>query len=462
MLLHPFDDTIAAISTPPGRSGIGIVRLSGPDALRIADGVFRPASDAPPPSEQATFSTRYGRVYEGDEPIDEVILTVMRAPRTYTTQDVVEINCHGGIVPLRRVLELVLREGARLADPGEFTKRAYFFGRIDLAQAEAVADTINAQTEAAHKAAMHHLAGGLSRHIGEMRNRLMDVVGLVEASIDFIEDDIDFLSREELSARLQGIEGDMRELLSSAEAGRALREGLRVAIAGRPNVGKSSLMNALVRDDRVIVTPQPGTTRDVVEETINIGGFPVTLADTAGLCESADAIERAGVDRAKDWLGRADLILLVIDGSEPLQDEDRRLLRELGASRTLVVVNKVDLPEGLLADDAGKLASLSPKRVSALTGAGLPDLEAAIAERTWSGETAPGAEIIVTNVRHKNALERAADATGQCLQALSNGAPEEILAECLRTALNALGEITGDTATEDIINHIFDSFCIGK
>lgn len=462
MLLHPFDDTIAAVSTPPGQSGIGIVRMSGAEALRIADGVFRPASNAPPPSQQATFSTRYGQIYDGDEPLDEVILTVMRAPRTYTTQDVVEINCHGGVVPLRRVLELVLRKGARLADPGEFTKRAFLFGRIDLAQAEAVADTINAQTEAAHKAAMHHLAGDLSRRIRDMRDRLMDVVGLVEASIDFVEDDIDFLGRDELEGRLNALEADLRELLASADAGRALREGLRVAIVGRPNVGKSSLMNALLRDDRVIVTPHPGTTRDVVEETVNMGGFPVTLADTAGLRESADEIEQAGVTVARNWLDRADLVLLVIDASEPLQDEDRRLLRELSDCRALVVVNKLDLPERLSAGDADLLGSRSPVRVSALTGEGLPDLEAAIVERTWGGQTVPAAEIIVTNVRHKNAVERAADATAEGLRSLSDGAPEEILAEYLRMALNALGEITGDTATENIINHVFDRFCIGK
>ena len=462
MLVHPFDDTIAAVSTPPGQSGIGIVRISGPDALPIADRLFRPASDGHSPSEQPTFSTRYGRVYEDDEVVDEVILTVMRAPRTYTTQDVVEINCHGGIVPLRRVLELVLHKGARLADPGEFTKRAFFFGRIDLAQAEAVADTINARTEAAHKAALHHLAGKLSQHVRELRDRLMNIVSLVEASIDFVEDDIDFLSRGQLEDRLAALQADMGEMLSSAEAGRALREGLRVAIAGRPNVGKSSLMNALLREKRVIVTPEPGTTRDVVEETANLGGFPVALADMAGLREADNLVERAGVDLAREWLDRADLILLVIDGSEPLRDEDRRLLEQMLGPRTLLVLNKIDLPEGLCEDDVTLLDEVPVVRVSALTGEGLPHLENAIVERTWGGQVAPAAEIIVTNVRHKNAIERAAGAIDQALGALSEGAPEEVLAEYLRAALNALGEITGDTATDDIINHIFDSFCIGK
>ncbi len=462
MLIHSFEDTIAAISTPPGRSGIGIVRLSGPDALTIADGIFRSATETPP-SQQPSFTTRYGRIQDGDDMIDEVILTVMRAPRTYTTQDVVEINCHGGVVPLRRTLELVLRGGARLADPGEFTKRAFYFGRIDLAQAEAVADVINAQTEAAQKAATHHLAGGLSRRVREMRDRLMELSAAVEASIDFVEDDIDFLTRGELRERLQALEADLRELLATADAGRALREGLRVAIVGRPNVGKSSLMNALLREDRVIVTPHPGTTRDVVEEVVNLGGFPVSLADTAGWREARDEIEQAGIDRAREWRDRADLILLMLDGSEPLAEEDRQLLADCPLSRALVVVNKSDLPRQMAESElALAVAGAEPVSISALTGEGLATLEEAVVRRVWQDEVAPSAEVIVTNVRHKQAIERAAQAVALCLQADAEGAPEEVLAEEMRAALNVLGEITGDTATEDLINFIFDRYCIGK
>ena len=462
MLSHRFDDTIAAIATPPGQSGIGIVRMTGPQAVTIADGLFRPASNAPGPSEQATFTTRYGHVLDGEEPLDEVLLTVMRAPRTYTTQDVVEINCHGGAVPLRRTLELVLRRGARLADPGEFTKRAFYFGRLDLAQAEAVADVITARTEAAHRAAMHHLSGGLSERIRDFRDRLMDLDGYVEASIDFAEDDIDFLTREQLRGGIERLAADMRDLLGSAEAGRALREGVRAAIAGRPNVGKSSLMNALLREDRVIVTPHPGTTRDVIEETVNVRGLPITLADTAGLREPGDEIEQAGVSLARDWIDRADMVLLVIDGAEPLRDEDRSLLAELRGNRTLVVVNKADLPQQVSDAQLAPLAAAPLVHISALTGEGLDALEEAMARLTWSGEAAPGAEVIVTNVRHKLAIEQAAEALDRCLASEAGGAPEEILAEDLRAALDALGEITGDTAREDIINHIFERFCIGK
>jgi len=459
--MHPLDDTIAAIATPPGQSGIGIVRMSGPEAVSIADGIFRPASSDDSPSTQATFTTRYGHVFDGEEALDEVLLTVMRAPRTYTTQDVVEINCHGGAVPLRRTLELVLRRGARLADPGEFTKRAFYFGRIDLAQSEAVADVIGAQTEAAHRAAMHHLSGGLSRRIREFRDRLMELAGYVEASIDFGEDDIDFLTREQLRGGIAGLAKDMRTLLASAEAGRALREGVRAAIVGRPNVGKSSLMNALLREDRVIVTPHPGTTRDVVEETVCLGGFPVTLADTAGLREPTDEIEEAGVGLARSWMERADLVLLVIDGSEGLQDKDRRLLEET-LPRRLIVVNKADLPQQVGDDDLGPQGEAEVVRVSALTGEGLGALEEAVARLTWSGDASLGAQVIVTNVRHKHAIERAAEALESCLGNEAQGVGEEVLAEDLRVALDALGEITGDTTREDVINDIFARFCIGK
>ena len=384
---------------------------------------------------------------------------MMRAPRTYTTQDVVEINCHGGIVPLRRVLELVLRLGARLAEPGEFTRRAYHFGRIDLAQAEAVADVINARTEASHRAALHHLTGALSSRIRALRDRLVDIAAHLEASIDFGEDDIAPLERPALRARIAALEADMRELIATAEAGRALREGLKVAIVGRPNVGKSSLMNALLREDRVIVTPHPGTTRDVVEETVNMLGFPVTLADTAGMRESDDVVERAGVERARVWLDRADLVLLVIDGSEPLCGEDHALLDEIGDRRGLVVINKADLPRLL---DAEALAGHTTITLSALTGAGLDALESGVVEAAFSGGVATQADIIVTNVRHKQAIQRAADALTGCLEAEAKGAYDEVLAENIRTALSAVGEITGDTASQDVIDRIFETFCIGK
>jgi len=455
-----FHDTIAALATPPGSSGIGIVRLTGPEALIIADGVFRPASEAAPPSRQGSFSVRYGHVLDGAV-IDEVLLTVMRGPRTYTTQDVVEINCHGGPVPLRRTLELVLRRGARPADPGEFTRRAFRFGRLDLAQAEAVADLIAAQTEASHRAAVQGLSGRLSERVRSFRDRLVALDGHVEASIDFCEDDVAPLSRDALRHELTGLVADMRALLASAPAGRALREGVRAVIVGRPNVGKSSLMNALLQEDRVIVTPHPGTTRDVVEETVDLGGFAVTLADTAGLRESADEVELAGVARTRSWIDRADLVLLVLDGSEALQPEDHRLLAETPLARLLVVVNKADLPQRVEAADPALPAAAPVAHVSALTGQGLDSLEGTLTHLIGNG-AGPGGEALLTNVRHEHAVALAAGALDACLAKEASGLPEEILAEDLRTALDALGEITGDTTREDVIDHIFSRFCIGK
>lgn len=457
-----FLDTIAAIATPPGASGIGIVRMTGPEAFAIADAVFRPAAGGAPPSGQASFSTRYGHVVDGAEVIDEVLLTVMRAPRTYTTQDVVEINCHGGAIPLRRTLERVLRQGARPADPGEFTKRAFRFGRLDLAQAEAVADLIAAQTEASQRAALGQLNGGLSLRLREFRDRLMELAAHLEASIDFGEDGLSLLTRDALRAGLGGLAEDMRALLASAEGGRALREGVRAVIVGRPNVGKSSLMNALLREDRVIVTPHPGTTRDVVEETVNLGGFPVTLADTAGLREPADEVEQAGVSRTRRWMDCADLVFLVLDGSEPLGAEDRGLLAELPPRRLVVLVNKADLPQHVCAHDIPLPPGSPLVHVSALTGEGLEALEEAVARLVWGGSAAAETEVVLTNVRHRHAVERALTALHHCLARADAGLPDEILAEDLREALEALGEITGDTTREDVINDIFARFCVGK
>ncbi len=484
-MFHPFDDTIAAISTPLGLGGIGIVRLSGPDALAIAARVFQPASASRAVLAQESFTTCYGRVMDGDEVVDEAILTVMRAPRTYTTQDVVEINCHGGIVPLRRTLELVLHQGARLADPGEFTKRAFFFGRIDLAQAEAVCDIINARTEEARRAAVSQLQGRLSAEINDLREGIINLLMHLEAAIDFGEDDVEFLSAAEQAARLGALLDRIARLLADADSGRALREGLRAAIVGRPNVGKSSLMNALLGESRVIVTEVPGTTRDVVEDAVNIGGIPVILADTAGLRDTDDLVESVGVERARAAMDAADLVLLVMDGSQPLQEEDERLLEQVPPGRTVVVVNKSDLEQRLRLDLAVPDLGLQPQvldlprqrrlqsatsasspppaiPISALHHTGLDELREAITRMVWHGQAGPSGETLVTNVRHKDALERTQTALVAARSTLAQSLTEEYVAEDLRAALDALGEIVGATPNEEIINRIFDSFCIGK
>jgi tRNA modification GTPase len=461
MEIGRFEDTIAAISTPPGRSGIGIVRLSGPQAIAIAAAVFRPASRKRNPLEQVSFTTCYGHVLAGEYVVDEVILTVMRAPHTYTTQDVAEINCHGGIVPLRRTLELVIEAGARLADPGEFTKRAYYFGRIDLAQAEAVADIINAQTNESQKAAMAQLAGRLSDEINSFRESIVSTLARIEAAIDFSDQDIELISAEEISAAIEKLRGQIRALLATAEHGRILREGLKVAIVGRPNVGKSSLLNALLQTRRAIVTDVPGTTRDVIEDTMNVNGIAVTLADTAGLVETDDVVEAEGVSRSRQAICDADLVLLVIDSSEALEGDDRELLAELPSS-SIVVMNKEDLPTG---SDAGEIAQITPAPivwVSALEGTHIGELENAISSHVWEGKTRAGEQTIVTNVRHKAALQEAEASLAAAAEAVADGYSEEFVAADLRDALSSLDEIVGKYLPEDIINRIFAEFCIGK
>lgn len=458
---HGLDDTIAAISTPPGRGGIGILRLSGPRALAIAQSVLR-LSHGRQLASMAPFSAAHGWVMQGDGPVDEIIATVMRAPRSYTTQDVVEINCHGGPVPLRRALELVLAGGARLADPGEFTKRAYAFGRIDLAQAEAVLDVVNAQTEAACAAALSQLAGGLSARIAALRSDLLDVMAGLEAAIDFGEEDPGAPRFTELCERCAALRSRVDDLLQTAKAGQVLRDGLRVAIAGRPNVGKSSLMNALLGRERVIVTPVPGTTRDTVEDALAIAGVPIVLTDTAGLRQTVDPAEAQGVARTQAALGQADLVLAVVDGSEPLREEDRALFEGLSPERSVLCLNKCDKPAawepGLLAGRAW--AGLVT--ISALRGDGLDILRQTIGELALGGIERTTEDVLVTNVRHRLALERAAGALDRALERAAEGLTEEYVSEELRAGLDALGQVVGATVSQDLVDRIFDAFCIGK
>ncbi len=463
--MSSFLDTIVAISTPPGVSGIGIVRLTGPEALAIADRLFSPADLRKRPSQQATYTLLYGRVVDGEEVVDEALLTVMRGPRTYTTQDVVEINCHGGIVPLRRTLELCLREGARLADPGEFTRRAFYFGRIDLAQAEAAADLITAQTTEAAQAAVQQLAGRLSGQVEALRTSLASLLAHLEAAIDFGEDDIEALSPGQIGARLRSLRGHVEGLLATAEQGKLLRQGARVALVGEPNVGKSSLMNALLGEERMIVTPIPGTTRDTVAESINLHGVPVVLVDTAGLREVADEVEQAGVDRARQALEEADVVLLVVEQPDTWNVEPGTWNAGRGGEeRVVLVVNKCDLRETRLAKQGpwAEGPEVPWVEVSAKTHEGLDRLREAIAERIGAAGMRPTAEVIVTNVRHQGALTKTLAALERALTGLEAGATEEYLAEDVREALEALGEIVGATSREEIIDEVFARFCVGK
>ncbi|MBI3912502.1 MAG: tRNA uridine-5-carboxymethylaminomethyl(34) synthesis GTPase MnmE [Armatimonadetes bacterium] len=456
-LLEP--DTIAAISTPLGEGGIGIVRLSGPRALPVGLALFRRAdgSALPPPAAQ---TAHYGRVYNplNGETIDECVLTWFHAPHSYTAEDVVELACHGSNLVLRRVLEAALREGARLAEPGEFTQRAFLNGRLDLARAEAVIDVIRARTDVALRVATQQMEGQLSQEIRTIRETLIGLLAEIEAAIDF-PDDVEPLATEGLIARAEAARAEALLLLRHAEAGRLYREGAAVVIAGRPNVGKSSLLNALLRESRAIVTEIPGTTRDVIEESLHLRGLPLRAIDTAGLRATAHPVERIGVRRTRAEVEAADLILFTVDASVGLTPEDSVLLAELAGRRMIVVGNKIDLGDRL---DAAALPVGTPVvPLSALTGANLAALEAAIYDSLIGAETS-AAEILVSNTRHRRQLEEAAAAIERAVEAAKAGFEQAVVAVDLKIAAEALGEITGETVTEATISQIFARFCVGK
>ncbi|MBI2926752.1 MAG: tRNA uridine-5-carboxymethylaminomethyl(34) synthesis GTPase MnmE [Verrucomicrobia bacterium] len=455
-----FDDTIAAIATPLGEGGLAIIRLSGSKALAVADQVFLPAGrPAVKPSAAPTHTIHFGHIVRGGQRIDEVLLSVLRAPRTFTREDVVEISCHGGLLVSKMVLDSVLANGARLAEPGEFTQRAFLNGRLDLAQAEAVCDLIHSRTELALAAANEQLAGKLSQRINALRDDLMNTLAHIEAHIDFPDEDIEPDTREQLLKRLEDGLAFMDELLRTANEGQILRRGIRAAIVGRPNVGKSSLLNQLLGRDRAIVSPMPGTTRDTIEETANIRGLPVVFIDTAGLRESADAIEQEGIRRSHQTLAQAELILHVFDAAEPFRPEDERYLGDFAGKKRIIVRNKIDLPPQLTFPP--ELPD-SVVDVCCLTGQGLEPLKDAIKELVWAGEIKAEMLQVMINSRHQDALRRARESTHLALEALRADLPLDLVAVDLRIGANAVGEIVGKTATEDLLDRIFSQFCIGK
>ncbi len=455
------DDTIVAISTPLGYSGIGIVRLSGRDAIKIAEIVFS-SPKGRKLGKTPTHRIVYGHILdpENQEVIDEVLVSVMKSPNTYTREDVVEINCHGGPLPLRRTLEIILKQGARLAEPGEFTMRAFLNGRIDLAQSEAVLDIINSLTEQSQKVAVEQLKGGLSKRVSEIRERLIELTAIVEASIDFPEEEIEPPDQKDLRERAEDIQLEIAELIKSSRYGLILREGLKTAIIGKPNVGKSSLLNALLQQDRAIVTDVPGTTRDIIEEYLNIKGLPVRIMDTAGIRNPGDIAEREGVERSLRAMQKADLVLLVLDGSEELHQTDLRLIDESRTRETILVVNKIDLPSRISMD---RLPLDKPVvRLSALTGEGIETLKDEIVDLlTKETRRDSAGHPLVTNERHLTALKKANDAIDSFINGINILSPE-LLALELRDALDAIGDIIGITTPDDILNKIFSEFCIGK
>jgi len=458
------DDTIAAIATPLGEGGLAVIRISGPEALLVAERCFVPAGKSSlKPTDAPTHTIHFGHVTHNNRTVDEVLVSVMRAPRTFTREDTVEITCHGGLLPAKLVLDALLENGSRLAEPGEFTRRAFLNGRIDLAQAEAVADLIHSRTGLALQAANEQLAGKLSRRINDLRDELLETLAHVEAHIDFPDEDIAPNTKEQLITRLEHGIGFMDDLLRTANEGQILRRGIRAAIIGRPNAGKSSLLNQLLGHERAIVSAIPGTTRDTIEETANIRGLPVIFIDTAGLREARDEIEVEGIRRSRQSLEKAEFILHVFDSSEPATAADQAYLDEFAGKKRLLVLNKADLrrPEEHPLIDS--VRSNDPiVEVSCLTGQGIEPLKDSIKRLVWSGEIKAEMLEVMINSRHQDALARARAATLRTLDALRGGQMLEIVAMDLRIAVNAVGEIVGKTTTEDLLDMIFSHFCIGK
>jgi tRNA modification GTPase len=456
------EDTIAAISTPVGEGGIGIVRLSGREALDIVQGIFHnrrgiELQHAP------THSLHYGYIVRPDThaTLDEVLVAVMRAPHSYTREDVVEINCHGGSLPLRNVLDTVLARGARLALPGEFTKRAFLNGRLDLSQAEAVIDVIRAKTEASLQLALQQLQGQLSEQIQTFHQRLKHLLALIEAAVDFPEDDEEFISAAQITRDLTDILAQVEQLLAGAQEGKIVREGLRVVIAGKPNVGKSSLLNLLLQEERAIVTPIPGTTRDTIEDYINLHGVPIRLVDTAGIRDTVDQVEQLGVIRSRNAVTQADLILGLFDASEPWTPADADFLQLATGKPLLALLNKMDLPPMFTSTAlAAKLPGTTQiVPISLKTHDGIAQLKEALVARVL---TTPLESVAVTNSRHQHALTLARQSLRQAQHSAEMAMSPEFVALDLREALNHLGTITGETTTTDILEEIFATFCIGK
>lgn len=455
-------DTIAAISTPVGEGAISIVRLSGTDAISIANRLFKGKN-----LEEVTSHTiHYGKIIDPsiETIVDEVMVSVMNAPRTFTCEDVVEINCHGGIVAVNRILQLILSAGARIADPGEFTKRAFLNGRIDLSQAEAVMDVIRAKTDQAMNVALGQLDGKLSRLITSLRQDLIETIAHVEVNIDYPEyDDVEEMSNDLFREKTVHVHAEIEKLLDVAQQGKILREGLSTAIIGRPNVGKSSLLNSLIQEEKAIVTDIPGTTRDTIEEYIKVRGIPLKLIDTAGIRETTDLVERIGVDRSRKMLQEADLVLFMLNYNETLSNEDKVIFDALKGLQFIVIINKTDLDKKIDLSEVQHLSAANPViTTSILHDEGITDLEAALADMFFSGQIMSDDLTYVSNARHIQLLQQAKLALEEAMQALELNMPLDITQIDVRRTWDFLGEIIGDTASDSLIDQLFSQFCLGK
>lgn len=455
-------DTIAAISTPLGEGGIAVIRVSGPTSVQATDKIYKGAKRL---QDCGSHTVNYGHIIDpktGDT-VDEVLVTIMKAPRSFTREDVVEVSCHGGIVSVNRILELLLQHGIRLAEPGEFTKRAFLNGRIDLSQAEAVIDLIRSKSDQAFGIAMKQAEGHLSKKIRKLREILVETMAHIEVNIDYPEHDVEELTARFIKEKCDEALGELEQLLKSARQGKVLREGIVTAIVGRPNVGKSSLLNLLAQENKAIVTDIPGTTRDVIEEFVSLNGIPLKLLDTAGIRETMDVVEQIGVERSKNALSEADLILLVLNYNEPLNEEERQLLEELETKPFLVIVNKTDLPQQLEMDEVlSKVPSNHVIKMSIKEENGLELLEKAISERFFGGEIVSEDQTYVSNVRHIHLLKQAKEALVEAREGAQEYIPIDMIQIDLQRAWEQLGEIIGETASDSLINEIFTKFCLGK
>lgn len=454
--------TIAAISTAIGEAGIGIVRISGKKSLEIGNKVFK-GKVIEELNEVQNRKLNYGHIVDNEKIIDEVLIAFMQGPSTYTKEDMVEIYCHGGIISVKNVLQLILNKGARLAEPGEFTKRAFLNGRLDLSQAEAVMDMIKAKTDKSFEASLDQLEGSLSKKIKEIRDILLEMIAHVEVSIDFPDQDVEEITYDELKTSGNKIKEEIEKLLATSDRGKILREGINTVILGKPNVGKSSLLNAILRENRAIVTDIPGTTRDIIEEYVNIDGILLKIVDTAGIRNTDDIVEQIGVDRAKQTVLDADLIIAVFDASRELSDEDNQIIDLIKDKKTIIILNKTDLPSKYDEDDFKSLSNDKEIIIASITsGIGLENLEKSIKDMFYGGEVEINSDTLVTNIRHKDQLIKSLDNINNAIDDINMNVPIDCIDVDLKNCWENLGEISGDTIGEDILDKIFSEFCIGK
>ena len=456
------DDTIAAIATAPGEGGIGIIRISGEKSLQVAQSIFKSKSGKMIKDYNAR-TLIYGTVVDNEKVIDEVLVAYMKGPNSYTAEDVIEINCHGGFISVKKILELISSKGVRLAEAGEFTKRAFLNGRIDLSQAEAIIDVIKSKTDMAHEVAQSQLEGSLAKKIKDLRMNVTEVLAHLEVSIDFAEEDVEEITYQTLEEKALELRNEIKKLYDTAESGKILRDGLKTVIVGKPNVGKSSLLNSILGENRAIVTDIAGTTRDVIEEFVNIKGIPLKIVDTAGIRETEDVVEKIGVEKSRESFSTADLVIMVLDASRKLSEEDMEILESLKNKKTIVLLNKMDLePQIELEKIEEFVNSEDIIKISALKHQGIEELQDKIEAMVYHGSVKNSSNLMITNSRHKDALFKAYESINDAISAIEQRMPYDFIEVDFKNIWDYLGYINGDTVREDLLDTIFANFCIGK